>query len=235
MGSGIIYYEIEKREKYEDSDERADSDLAIVKTWRYHFNDESFTTHFIAFSLIPIVRTSFQLSLFWPLDAETFQRRKIPLRKDQVHQEERVRHRITLPLVPWELIPPSKGWMCEGDEVEGNRAVKDIPARVDDAKGIEKEGKNEGKEEEEEEEDQEEDAPEEEMSAIPRPMDVDTDEDYLQYLEEFRPHPEYSPIHSSQTFAQHPSNGAPSPSSDARSQASFDLSGIWPPLVGPSQ
>ncbi|MED6140024.1 hypothetical protein PIB30_089277 [Stylosanthes scabra] len=42
MGSGIIYYEIEKREKYKDSDERADSDLAIVKTRRYHFDDESF-------------------------------------------------------------------------------------------------------------------------------------------------------------------------------------------------
>ncbi|MED6164742.1 hypothetical protein PIB30_093077 [Stylosanthes scabra] len=32
MRSRVIYYEIEKREKYEDSDERADSDLAIVKT-----------------------------------------------------------------------------------------------------------------------------------------------------------------------------------------------------------
>ncbi|MED6127892.1 hypothetical protein PIB30_092421, partial [Stylosanthes scabra] len=32
MGSGVIYYEIEKRKKYEDSDDRADSDLAVVKT-----------------------------------------------------------------------------------------------------------------------------------------------------------------------------------------------------------
>ncbi|MED6200837.1 hypothetical protein PIB30_089147 [Stylosanthes scabra] len=42
MGSGIIYYEIEKCKKYEDCDERADSDLAIVKTQRYHFDDEPF-------------------------------------------------------------------------------------------------------------------------------------------------------------------------------------------------
>ncbi|MED6200744.1 hypothetical protein PIB30_088260, partial [Stylosanthes scabra] len=42
MGSGVIYYEIEKREKYEDFDERADSDLAIVKMCRYHFDDEPF-------------------------------------------------------------------------------------------------------------------------------------------------------------------------------------------------
>ncbi|MED6165258.1 hypothetical protein PIB30_097855 [Stylosanthes scabra] len=42
MGSGIIYCDIEKHEKYEDTDERADSDLAIVKTQRYHFDDEPF-------------------------------------------------------------------------------------------------------------------------------------------------------------------------------------------------
>ncbi|MED6151432.1 hypothetical protein PIB30_082427, partial [Stylosanthes scabra] len=42
MGSGVIYYEIEKREKYEDPDERADSDLAVAKTRRYHFDDEPF-------------------------------------------------------------------------------------------------------------------------------------------------------------------------------------------------
>ncbi|MED6148650.1 hypothetical protein PIB30_054972 [Stylosanthes scabra] len=34
MGSGVIYYEIEKREKYEDSDEKADSDSAVVKMRR---------------------------------------------------------------------------------------------------------------------------------------------------------------------------------------------------------
>ncbi|MED6162832.1 hypothetical protein PIB30_074188 [Stylosanthes scabra] len=39
MGSGIIYYDIEKHEKYEGS---ADSDLAVVKTRRYHFDDEPF-------------------------------------------------------------------------------------------------------------------------------------------------------------------------------------------------
>ncbi|MED6196269.1 hypothetical protein PIB30_045918 [Stylosanthes scabra] len=42
MGSGVIYYKIKKREKYEDSDERANEDLAIVKTQRYHFDDEPF-------------------------------------------------------------------------------------------------------------------------------------------------------------------------------------------------
>ncbi|MED6145764.1 hypothetical protein PIB30_028215 [Stylosanthes scabra] len=58
-------------------------------------------------------------------------------------------------------------------------------------------------------------------------MDADTDEDYLQYLEELQRHPEYSPIHSSQAFAQRLSDDSPSHSSDARSQPSFDLSGVW--------
>ncbi|MED6196621.1 hypothetical protein PIB30_049205 [Stylosanthes scabra] len=124
--------------------------------------------------------------------------------------------------------------MCDGDEVEGKGVSGGIPTRVDEAKGIEEEDKKE-EEEEEEEEDPEEDPSKEEMPAIPRAMDMDADEDYLQYLEELRRHPGYFPVHSSQAFAQNPSDDARSPSSDARSQPSFDLSGIWPPLVGPSQ
>ncbi|MED6111086.1 hypothetical protein PIB30_049230 [Stylosanthes scabra] len=85
------------------------------------------------------------------------------------------------------------------------------------------------------EEDPEEGPSEKEMHAIPRAMDMDADKDYLQYLEELRCHPEYSPIHSSQAFAQNPSDDTRSPSSDAHSQPNFDLSGVWPPLVGPSQ
>ncbi|MED6223971.1 hypothetical protein PIB30_079362 [Stylosanthes scabra] len=48
--------------------------------------------------------------------------------------------------------------------------------------------------------------PEEEMLAIPRPMDVDADEDYLQYFQELRRHPEHSPVHRIQAFAQDPSD-----------------------------
>ncbi|MED6224450.1 hypothetical protein PIB30_084153 [Stylosanthes scabra] len=42
MGNRIIYYEIEKCERYEDSDESENPDLAVVKTRRYHFDDEPF-------------------------------------------------------------------------------------------------------------------------------------------------------------------------------------------------
>ncbi|MED6188814.1 hypothetical protein PIB30_089480 [Stylosanthes scabra] len=228
IGSGVIIYEIEKREKYEDSDEREDADLDIVKTRRSSVLEEG-----------------------------------TPLRKDPVLQGELVRHCSTLPFNPvsrlrsppllskiilltqclegerplksWELIPPSEGWMCDGDEVEGKGVTGGVPARVDEAKGIEQEDEKEEEDEGEEEEDPEEDPSKEEMPAAPRAIDVDVDDDYLEYLEKLRRHPEYSSIHSSQAYAQNPSDDARSLSSDARSQPSFDLSGIWPLAVGPSQ
>ncbi|MED6225756.1 hypothetical protein PIB30_096804 [Stylosanthes scabra] len=52
-------------------------------------------------------------------------------------------------LKSWELVPPSEGWMCEGDEVGDKEAIEGIPARVDDVKEIEVEGKDEEEEEEE--------------------------------------------------------------------------------------
>ncbi|MED6187777.1 hypothetical protein PIB30_079733 [Stylosanthes scabra] len=115
------------------------------------------------------------------------------------------------PLKIWELIPPFECWMCKGDDAEDKRMML------------------------RREEDLEEDAPEEEMHVIHRPMDVDAGEDYLQFLEELQRHPEYFPFHSSQAFTQHPSDDSQSQSFDAHSQPSYDLSGVWPPLVGPSQ
>ncbi|MED6138021.1 hypothetical protein PIB30_070434 [Stylosanthes scabra] len=238
MASRVIYYEIEKHEKYEDSDERADSDLAVVKTQRYHFDDEPF--------IHPLHNIRFDPDRPYELPVESLLalRRRDPLKKKdpsplgsplspskivsptQCQQEQKGER----PLKSWELIPPSKGWMCEGDDVEGKKASAEVPERVGDTKGIE-EG---GKKEEEVEKDPEEDTPEEKMPAIPRPMDVDADKDYLQYLEELRRHPEYLPVHSSQVFAQHPSNDVQSQSFEAQSQPSFDISGIWSPPVGSS-
>ncbi|MED6186151.1 hypothetical protein PIB30_064043 [Stylosanthes scabra] len=101
MGSGIIYYEIEKCEEYEDSDERADSDLAIVKTRRYHFDGEPFIHPLHSIRFDPDRPYELLLSLFFPLDVETLRRRKIHLLKNLTHQDEQVRYRNTLPLVPW--------------------------------------------------------------------------------------------------------------------------------------
>ncbi|MED6200929.1 hypothetical protein PIB30_090075 [Stylosanthes scabra] len=42
MGRGVIYYEYEKREKFEDYDLKADAELGTFKIRRYHFDNESF-------------------------------------------------------------------------------------------------------------------------------------------------------------------------------------------------
>ncbi|MED6173506.1 hypothetical protein PIB30_060116 [Stylosanthes scabra] len=42
MGSGVIFYKYEKREKFEDHDMRADAELGTFKIRRYHFDNESF-------------------------------------------------------------------------------------------------------------------------------------------------------------------------------------------------
>ncbi|MED6218026.1 hypothetical protein PIB30_023113 [Stylosanthes scabra] len=46
MGSNVIYYEYEKREKFEDYDMKADVELGTFKIRRYHFDDESFVHPF---------------------------------------------------------------------------------------------------------------------------------------------------------------------------------------------
>ncbi|MED6152215.1 hypothetical protein PIB30_089705 [Stylosanthes scabra] len=42
MGSGIIYYKYERREKFEDYDLKADAELRTFKIRRYHLDDETF-------------------------------------------------------------------------------------------------------------------------------------------------------------------------------------------------
>ncbi|MED6180656.1 hypothetical protein PIB30_012254 [Stylosanthes scabra] len=42
MGSGIIFYEYEKCEKFEDFNVRADAELGTFKARCYHFDDEAF-------------------------------------------------------------------------------------------------------------------------------------------------------------------------------------------------
>ncbi|MED6109574.1 hypothetical protein PIB30_034981 [Stylosanthes scabra] len=39
MGSGVIYYEYEKRGKFEDFDMKADAELGTFKIRRYHLDD----------------------------------------------------------------------------------------------------------------------------------------------------------------------------------------------------
>ncbi|MED6206515.1 hypothetical protein PIB30_027607 [Stylosanthes scabra] len=121
--------------------------------------------------------------------------------------------------------------MCEGDDVETKGVDDEADEKDEGANEIKGGGRRE--EDVDEEEDPEEDPSD--MHVVHHAMDVDADEDYLQYLEELHHHPEYSFAHSSQAFAWNPSDEVQSPPCNARSQPSFDLSGFWPPPVGPSQ
>ncbi|MED6200321.1 hypothetical protein PIB30_083962 [Stylosanthes scabra] len=200
MGNGIIYYEIEKHKKYEDSNESVDSDFAIMKTRRYHFDDEPFIHPLHSVRFDPDRPYELPVESLLALRCRNPSKKKDPSPQESGQQgQEGARQ-----LKSWELIPPSETWMYDGDDVEGKKASKEVLERVDGAKGIEEE-------------------------------DVDVDEDYLMYLEELRRHLEYSPVHSSQAFAQHPSDDTQSLSSDAHNQPSYDLFSVWPPPIGPSQ
>ncbi|MED6152901.1 hypothetical protein PIB30_096386 [Stylosanthes scabra] len=172
MGSGVIFYEYEKCEKFEDYDEKADAELGTIKIRRYHFDDESFVH--------PLHSVRFDLDRPYEIPIE-------PLLADHLHSSSispspavassSLRRRVagkTLRLPKsWELIPPSKGWMCERDDED--KEIGGIKP------SIEKEEASDKEEDEEDSEEEEED-PEEEVPGSPLPMDVDADEDYLQYL-----------------------------------------------------
>ncbi|MED6165782.1 hypothetical protein PIB30_102919 [Stylosanthes scabra] len=173
MGSGVIYYEIKKRVKYEDFDGRADSDLAIGKTRRYHFDDEPFIHP------LHIVRFNPDRPYKLPIESLLALRRGDPLKGKDPSPQRSSPSRRASPTLQYSPLNPIR----EGNKVEDKKTNVSTSSRVDEAKGIEEENKNE-EEEDEEEEDPEEDPYEEEVPAIPRPMDMNADEDYLQYLEE---------------------------------------------------
>ncbi|MED6219191.1 hypothetical protein PIB30_033606 [Stylosanthes scabra] len=223
-----VYIHLNFKFNYEDSDERVNSDLVVVKTRRYHFDDEPFTH--------PLHSVRFDPNHPYELPVKSLlglRLREPSKKKDSTSPGSGSSRRTSptpqySPLGSMTRLGSKDGFPYsrpteEGDEVEKNE--NDI--------GIDEEGdKNE--EAEEEEEYPVEDVPEEEMLAIPRPMDMEADEDYLQYLEELQRRPEYSLAHSNQAFAQHPSDDMRSKSSDGHSQHSFNLSDFWPPLVGAS-
>ncbi|MED6189082.1 hypothetical protein PIB30_092223 [Stylosanthes scabra] len=157
MGSRIIYYEIKRRERLEDSDERADSDLAIVKTRRYHFDDEPFIHS------LHSVRFDPDLSYELPVESLLALKHRDPSKKkDPSLQGSSPSRRSSLTLQYSPLGPvirlrspssPSKMVGCAmGDDVEGKEANEEVPGRVDNVKGIEEGDKDDEKEEEEVEE-----------------------------------------------------------------------------------
>ncbi|MED6152436.1 hypothetical protein PIB30_092092 [Stylosanthes scabra] len=146
MGSGVIYYEYEKREKFEDHDMKADAELGTFKIRRYHFDDESFVHpfHSVRFdpnrpyeipieALMPDNILSASKSEESPAERQRSSRRPSPHyspRTMPVAQRERSTSSVkgtrsfrcgtasssVRKPRSWELIPSSEGWMCDADD-----------------------------------------------------------------------------------------------------------------------
>ncbi|MED6172731.1 hypothetical protein PIB30_052741 [Stylosanthes scabra] len=189
MGSGVIFYEYEKREKFEDHDMRADADLGTFKIRRYHFDNESFvhSLHSVRFDPdrpyeIPIEA----LMADKIASASKSEERPSPHyspRTMPVAQRERstssikgtrsFRRGMASGSVrkprSWELILPSEGWMCDADD------EKEIGGMNPSKKGESSEEDPEMEEEYSEEASN----PEDRVPATPSlPMDIDAEEDF---------------------------------------------------------
>ncbi|MED6133101.1 hypothetical protein PIB30_025253 [Stylosanthes scabra] len=248
MGSGVIYYEYEKHEKFEDYDMKADAELGTFKIRRYHFDDESFVhlLHSVRFDPdrpyeIPIEALMADKILSSSKDEKSSTERPHSSRRLSLHYSPRTmpvaqrerstssikgtrsfRRGTTSSLVrkprSWELIAPSEGWMCDADD------EKDIGG-MDPSK---KEESSEEDPEIEEEEPEEAGNPEDRVPATPSLlMDIDAEEDFQRYIEELGRAPEPSPLRSSQAFAPDEPVGAADRQSVSRNGSSYNLSGVW--------
>ncbi|MED6200029.1 hypothetical protein PIB30_081336 [Stylosanthes scabra] len=146
MGSGVIFYEYEKREKFEDRDMRADAELGIFKIRRYHFDNESFVhpLHCVRFDPdrpyeIPIeALMADKIASASKSEDSSAERRRSPRRPSSRYSPRTMpvaqRGRSTSSVKgtrsfrrgtasgsvrkprSWELILPSEGWMCDADD-----------------------------------------------------------------------------------------------------------------------
>ncbi|MED6132584.1 hypothetical protein PIB30_020411 [Stylosanthes scabra] len=146
MGSGVIYYEYDKREKFEDFDMKADAELGTFKIRRYHFDNKSFVhpLHNVRFDPdrpyeIPIEALMADKILSASKDEKSSTERSRSSRRPSPHYSPR-----TMPVVQRErstssvngtrsfrrgtasssvrkprsseLIAPFEGWMCDADD-----------------------------------------------------------------------------------------------------------------------
>ncbi|MED6162689.1 hypothetical protein PIB30_072945 [Stylosanthes scabra] len=261
MGSGVIYYEYEKREKFEDYNTEADAVLGTFKIRRYHFDDESFVHPLqnVRFDSdrpyeIPIEALMADKTLSSSKDEKSSTRRSSSSRRPTPHYSLRrmpvaLRERSTSSVKgtrsfrygttssslrkprKWELIPPSEGWMCDGDD------EKEIGGMEPSVKKDESNEEDPGEDpEEEEEKPEEEDNPEYGISATPSlPMDIDAGDDYLRYIEELERPPELSSLRSSQASVPDVPVEAADRQTDSCNGSSYELSRVWQsPSSGPS-
>ncbi|MED6110678.1 hypothetical protein PIB30_045113 [Stylosanthes scabra] len=250
MGSGVIYYEYEKREEFEDHDVRADAELGTFKVRHYHFYNESFVhpLHSLRFDpdrpyeiLIEALMADKIASASKSEESSAERRRSsrrpsprysprtMPIAQREcsmssVKGTRSFRRGTTSGSVrklrSWELIPPSEGWMCDADDEK-------------EMGGMDPSEKGESSEEDPEmEEEYLEEAGnlENRVPATPSlPMDIDVEEDFQRYVEELGRAPEPSPLRSSQASAPDEPVEAADRQSASRDGSSYDVSGVWPP------
>ncbi|MED6201080.1 hypothetical protein PIB30_091458 [Stylosanthes scabra] len=146
MESGVIFYEYEKLEKFEDYDMEADAELGTFKIRRYHFDSESFVHPLPSVRFdpdrpyeIPIEALMANNILSSSKDEKSSTRRSRSSRRRTTHYSPR-----RLPVAQcecstssvkdtrsfccgatssslrkprsWELIPQFEGWMCDADD-----------------------------------------------------------------------------------------------------------------------
>ncbi|MED6151463.1 hypothetical protein PIB30_082797, partial [Stylosanthes scabra] len=248
MGSGVIYYEYEKREKFEDYDMKADAELGTFKIRRYHFDNESFVhpLHSVRFDPdrpyeIPIEALIADKILSASKGEESSAERPRSSRRPSPHYSLRTmpvaqRERSTSSVKgthsfrrgtasssvrkprSWELIPPSEGWMCDADD------EKEIGGMDPSKKG------ESSKEDPEMEKEDSEEAgnPEDKVPATPSlPMDIDAEEDFQRYVEELGHAPEPSPLRSSQASVPDEPVEAVDRQFASRDGSSYNLSRVW--------
>ncbi|MED6123045.1 hypothetical protein PIB30_045599 [Stylosanthes scabra] len=216
MGSGVIYYEYEKREKFEDYDMKADAELGTFKIRRYHFDDDSFVhpLHSVRFDPdrpyeIPIKALMADKILSASRDEKSSTERPRSSRRPSPRYSPR-----TMPVAQrersmssfkgtrsfcrgttsssvrkprsWELIPPSEGWMCDADDEKEIGGMDPSEKEESNAK-----------------------------------------EDFQRYIEEPGRAPEPSPLRSSQASVPDEPVEAADRQSASRDGLSYNLSGVW--------
>ncbi|MED6207682.1 hypothetical protein PIB30_037984 [Stylosanthes scabra] len=225
MGSGVIYYEYEKREKFEDYDMKADAELGTFKIRRYHFDNESFVHPLLSASKDE--KSTAERSRSSKRPSPHYSPRTMPVaqreRSTSSVKETRSFHRGTASSSvrkprSWELIPPSEGWMCDADDEK----------EIGGMDPSEKEESSEEDPEMEEENPEEAGNPEDRIPATPSlPMDINAEEDFQHYVEELGRAPEPSPLRSSQASAPDEPVEAANRQSASRNGSSHDLSRVW--------
>ncbi|MED6150065.1 hypothetical protein PIB30_068593 [Stylosanthes scabra] len=248
MGSGVIYYEYEKREKFEDYDMKVDAELGTFKIRRYHFDDESFVHPLNSVQFDPDRPYEISIEALMAdkiLSASKSERssaeRQRSFRRPSPHYSPRTmlvaqrerstssvkgtrsfRHGTASSSVrkprSWELILPSEGWMCDADDEK----------EIGGMDPSEKEGSSEQDPEMEKEYPEEVGNLEDRVPATPSlPMDIDAEENFQHYVEELGRAPEPSPLRSSQASVPDEPVEAADRQSASRDGSSYNLSGVW--------